>query len=40
LALSLDPYPRAPGAQVEGVPEPRAGGNRPFEMLARFKDKH
>jgi uncharacterized metal-binding protein YceD (DUF177 family) len=40
LALSLDPYPRAPGAQVEGVPEPSDGGNRPFEMLARFKAKH
>jgi uncharacterized metal-binding protein YceD (DUF177 family) len=40
LALSLDPYPRAPGAQVEGVPEPHEGGNRPFEMLARFKAKH
>jgi uncharacterized metal-binding protein YceD (DUF177 family) len=40
LALSLDPYPRATGAQVEGVTEPREGGNRPFEMLARFKAKH
>jgi uncharacterized metal-binding protein YceD (DUF177 family) len=40
LALSLDPYPRAPGAQVEGGEKPHEGGNRPFEILARFKAKH
>jgi len=40
LALSLDPFPRAPGAQVEGGEMPQEAGNRPFEILARFKAKH
>lgn len=40
LALSLDPFPRAPGAKVESVEMPQEPGNRPFEILARFKAKH
>ena len=40
LALSLDPFPRAPGAQVEGGEMPQEAANRPFEILARFKAKH
>ena len=40
LALSLDPYPRAPGVSVEGAETGGAEGNRPFEILARFKAKH
>jgi uncharacterized metal-binding protein YceD (DUF177 family) len=40
LALSLDPYPRVPGAVVEGGETPHDGGHRPFEILARFKGKH
>jgi uncharacterized metal-binding protein YceD (DUF177 family) len=40
LALSLDPYPRAPGVAVEGGETPGEGAHRPFEILARFKAKH
>jgi len=39
LALSLDPYPRAPGAKLEGGETPQDAGYRPFEILARFKRK-
>jgi uncharacterized metal-binding protein YceD (DUF177 family) len=49
LLLALDPYPRAPGASLDGLgpivsggesktPEPAEPvGNRPFEVLARLK---
>jgi hypothetical protein len=40
LALSLDPYPRAPGSEIESGQTPHDGGNRPFEILARYKAKH
>jgi uncharacterized metal-binding protein YceD (DUF177 family) len=40
LALSLDPYPRAPGAEVEAGESSPVVGHRPFEMLARLKSKH
>ena len=40
LSLSLDPYPRAPGAAVEAETAAPDGGHRPFEMLARLKAKH
>ncbi len=39
LSLSLDPYPRAPGAEVEGT-DGEDGRNRPFETLARLKRSH
>ena len=49
MALMLDPYPRAPDANLEraafgppgsesnGENRPSAGGNRPFEVLATLK---
>jgi len=44
LALSLDPYPRSPGAEamigpggVAPVADDRAAENRPFVVLARLK---
>lgn len=40
LSLSLDPYPRAPGAQIEGAEPAVDAGHRPFEILARLKGKH
>jgi uncharacterized metal-binding protein YceD (DUF177 family) len=40
LSLSLDPYPRAPGAQIEGAAPADEAGHRPFEVLARLKGKH
>jgi uncharacterized metal-binding protein YceD (DUF177 family) len=39
LSLSLDPYPRAPGAAVE-APGGGDQANRPFERLARLKRSH
>jgi uncharacterized metal-binding protein YceD (DUF177 family) len=40
LSLSLDPYPKAPGAVVEVRSEKSETGHRPFEILARLKAKH
>jgi uncharacterized metal-binding protein YceD (DUF177 family) len=40
LALSLDPYPRAPGARIEGPGPAQDADHRPFEILARLKGKH
>jgi uncharacterized metal-binding protein YceD (DUF177 family) len=40
LSLSLDPYPRASGAEIEGAEPAGDAGHRPFEMLARLKGKH
>ena len=40
LSLSLDPYPRAAGAQIEGAEPAADAGHRPFEVLARLKGKH
>jgi len=40
LSLSLDPYPKAPGAAVEAGAATPGGRNRPFEILARLKSKH
>ncbi len=40
LSLSLDPYPRAPGVELEESESSGDGGNRPFETLARLKRSH
>ncbi len=40
LSLSLDPYPRAPGVEMEGAESGGDGANRPFETLARLKRSH
>jgi hypothetical protein len=37
LAVALDPYPRAPGAEFNPPEEPRAGN--PFEALAKLKPR-
>lgn len=43
LALALDPFPRAEGAEMQGFedfPEPEETvTNRPFAVLAEFRDK-
>lgn len=43
LALALDPFPRAEGAEIQGFspePEPeQTVTNRPFAVLAEFRDK-
>lgn len=45
LALSLDPFPKAPGAQFDGFsdqepePEPEPGKGRMFDALAALKKK-
>lgn len=40
LSLSLDPYPKAPGAVVEADETASGARYRPFETLARLKSKH
>ena len=37
VALALDPYPRAPGAEVEAGPEPEDREDGPFAALRRLK---
>lgn len=43
LALALDPFPRAEGAEMleqQAIPEPeKTVTNRPFAVLAEFRDK-
>ena len=39
LSLALEPYPRAPGVEIE-APTEVDGGHRPFERLARLKRSH
>ena len=43
LALSLDPFPRKPGASLKGtpwaVPEDGEGKPHPFAALAKLRDK-
>ena len=40
LALALDPYPRAPGAVFEPLPEAEATKVSPFAALRRLQSKH
>jgi uncharacterized metal-binding protein YceD (DUF177 family) len=40
LSLTIDPYPRASGAEVDAVGPSPDVAHRPFEMLARLKSKH
>jgi uncharacterized metal-binding protein YceD (DUF177 family) len=37
LTLSLDPYPKAPGAAFEVPPEPLAPTDNPFAVLEKLK---
>jgi uncharacterized metal-binding protein YceD (DUF177 family) len=37
LALALDPYPRAPGAELPAKDEPAAPGDSPFAVLGKLK---
>ena len=38
LALSLDPYPKAPGAAFAAPPEPLAPAENPFAVLEKLKN--
>ena len=38
LALSLDPYPRAPGAQLPATEEPATPKESPFAVLGKLKE--
>jgi hypothetical protein len=38
LALNLDPYPRAPGAELPSIDDDEA--TTPFAALARLRDRH
>lgn len=40
LALALDPFPRAPGAEWDGAMAPdEAGAENPFAMLTQWRDR-
>jgi uncharacterized metal-binding protein YceD (DUF177 family) len=39
VALALDPYPRAPGAEIEAGDEPKDEEDGPFAALRRLKDE-
>jgi uncharacterized metal-binding protein YceD (DUF177 family) len=38
LALALDPYPRAPGAELAAAGEPQTPGDSPFAVLGKLKE--